>query len=112
MKAKAEPSWRFWGREVHVGTMETLREASPLAKANNGAPGIAGVTCEDLEASGVEPVLEPRRDARVARTEQPLRVRRHARPKEGGPQVRILGMPTRRDRVVQGALQLISGAHW
>ena len=26
-KAKAEPSWRFWGLYVHVCTMETLREA-------------------------------------------------------------------------------------
>ena len=26
-KAKAEPSWRFWGLSVHVGNMETLREA-------------------------------------------------------------------------------------
>ena len=26
-KAKAEPSWRFWGLYVHVCKMETLREA-------------------------------------------------------------------------------------
>jgi len=26
-KAKAEPSWRFWGLDVQVGNMETLREA-------------------------------------------------------------------------------------
>ena len=68
LKAKAEPSWRFWGLYVHVGNMATLREAYRMAKANNGAPGIDGVTCEDVEASGVEPFLEHRRDARVART--------------------------------------------
>ena len=39
VKAKAEPSWRFWGLYVHVCKMETLREAYRLAKANNGAPG-------------------------------------------------------------------------
>ena len=27
VQAKAEPSWRFWGLEVHGGTRETLREA-------------------------------------------------------------------------------------
>ena len=28
VKAKAEPSWRFWGLYVHVCKMETLRAAS------------------------------------------------------------------------------------
>ena len=107
LQAKAEPSWRFWGLYVHVGTMETLQEAYRGAKANNGAPGIDGVTFEDVEASGVEPFLEPIRDAWVARTYQPMRVRRKAIPKDGGTTGRVLGMPTIRDRVVQGALQLI-----
>src|SRR6266513_6193311 len=30
VKAKAEPSWRFWGLYVHVCKMETLRAAYPL----------------------------------------------------------------------------------
>src|SRR6266852_4463528 len=107
VKAKAEPSWRFWGLYVHVCKMETLREAYGVAKANNGAPGIDGVTFEDIEASGVEPFLEHIRDELVARTYQPMRVRRKAIPKDGGTKVRVLGMPTRRDRVVQGALKLI-----
>ena len=107
VKAKAEPSWRFWGLYVHVCKMETLREAYGVAKANNGAPGIDGVTFEDIEASGVEPFLEHIRDELVARTYQPMRVRRKAIPKDGGTKVRVLGIPTIRDRVVQGALKLI-----
>jgi RNA-directed DNA polymerase len=107
VKAKAEPSWRFWGLSVHVCTRETLREAYRMAKANNGAPGLDGVTVEDIEASGVAPFLEQLRDALVARTYHPMRVRRKARPKDGGTKVRVLGMPTIRDRVVQGALKLI-----
>ena len=106
-KAKAEPAWRFWGLYVHMCKMETLREAYRVAKANNGAPGIDGVTFEDIEASGVEPFLEHLRDELVARTYQPMRVRRKAIPKDGGTKVRVLGIPTIRDRVVQGALQLI-----
>jgi RNA-directed DNA polymerase len=43
VKAKAEPSWRFWGLYVHVCKMETLREAYALARENNGASGIDGV---------------------------------------------------------------------
>lgn len=106
-KAKAEPAWRFWGLYVHMCKMETLREAYRVAKANNGAPGIDGVTFEDIEASGVEPFLEHLRDELVARTYQPMRVRRKAIPKDGGTKVRVLGIPTIRDRVVQGALKLI-----
>src|SRR5438132_13584350 len=75
VKAKAEPSWRFWGLYVHVCKMETLREAYRMAKTNNGAPGIDGVTFEDIEASGVESFLEHIRDELVARTYQPMRVR-------------------------------------
>jgi RNA-directed DNA polymerase len=54
VKAKAEPAWRFWGLYVHVCKLETLREAYRLAKENNGAPGIDGVTFEAIEADGVE----------------------------------------------------------
>ena len=55
VKAKAEPSWRFWGLYVHVCKMETLREAYRLAKENHGAPGIDGVTFEAIEAQ-LDPV--------------------------------------------------------
>lgn len=106
-KATAEPAWRFWGLEVHVCTMETLREASRAAQANDGAPGSAGVTCEDMEVNGVEPFLEPRRDARVARTYHPRRARRQEIPQDGGTKVRVLGLPTMRARVGQGALTRI-----
>ena len=34
VKAKAEPSWRFWGLYVHVCKMETLHAAYKLAKKN------------------------------------------------------------------------------
>ena len=106
-KAKAEPSWRFWGLYVHVCKMETLREAYHLAKANNGAPGIDGVTFEDIEASGVEAFLEQIQDELVTRTYRPMRLRQKAIPKEGGKGLRVLSIPTIRDRVVQGALKLI-----
>jgi RNA-directed DNA polymerase len=58
VKAKAEPTWRFWGLYVHVCKMETLQEAYQMAKSNNGAPGIDGVTFEAIEESGVESFLQ------------------------------------------------------
>lgn len=48
VKAKAEPSWRFWGLYVHVCKTETLREAYQMARSNDGAPGIDGVTFEAI----------------------------------------------------------------
>ena len=106
-KAKAEPSWRFWGLYVHVGKLETLHAAYASTKANNGAPGIDGVTFAAIEASGVEAFLQQLRDALVSRTYRPLRCRRKAIPKDGGRKVRVLSIPAIQDRVVQGALKLV-----
>src|SRR5215475_14018480 len=106
-KAKAEPSWRFWGLYVQVCKPETLHEAYQLAKANNGAPGIDGVTFEAIEASGLEAFLEQIRHELVTRTYHPMRLRHQTIPKEGGKGVRVLSIPTIRDRVVQGAFKLI-----
>jgi RNA-directed DNA polymerase len=64
------------------------------------------VTFEAIEAAGVEPFLAQLRDELVSRTYWPLRNRRVEIPKDGG-QVRVLGIPAIRDRVVQGALKLI-----
>jgi len=106
VKAKAEPSWRFWGLYVHVCKMETLREAYALAKKNNGAPGVDGVTFAVIEAQGAEQFLEQIQGELVERTYVPLRARRKEIPKDGG-KVRVLSIPAIRDRVVQGALKLI-----
>ena len=57
-KAKAEGSWRGWGLYVHVCKRETLRSAYEMAKQNDGAPGIDGVTFAAIEAQGVEVFLE------------------------------------------------------
>jgi RNA-directed DNA polymerase len=106
VKAKADKNWRFWGLYVHVCKIETLREAYEMAKGNKGAPGIDGVTFETIEESGVEAFLEGIRDELVSGTYWPTRNRRKEIPK-GQKGVRVLGIPTIRDRVVQGALKLI-----
>ena len=106
VKAKAETSWRFWGLYVHVCKMETLRHAYALAKNNDGAPGVDGVTFVAIEAQGVEAFLGQIRDELVVRTYVPLPARRQEIPKDGG-KVRVLSIPAIRDRVVQGALKLI-----
>src|SRR5215472_1261664 len=107
IKAKAEPTWRFWGLYVHVCKMETLQEAYRMAKSNDGAPGSDGVTCDAIEESGVESFLKQIQDELVQETYQSMRVRKKEIPKDGGSKVRVLSIPAIRDRVVQGALKLI-----
>ncbi len=58
LKAKAEPSWRFWGLYGHVCKVETLQQAFEMAKKNDGAPGIDGMTFEAIEEAGVEKFLK------------------------------------------------------
>ena len=42
VKAKAEPSWHFWGLYVHVCKMETLLQAYAMAEKNNGTQALTG----------------------------------------------------------------------
>jgi len=107
VKAKAERTWRFWGLYVHVCKMETLQEAYEMAKENNGAPGIDGVTFETIEESGVESFLQQIRNELITNTYRPMPARKKEIPKDGGTKVRVLSIPSIRDRVVQGALKLI-----
>jgi RNA-directed DNA polymerase len=87
--------------------METLQEAYRMAKSNNGAPGIDGVTFEAIEESGVEDFLKQIQDELDQNTYQPMPVRKKEIPKDGGSKVRVLSIPAIRDRVVQGAIKLI-----
>jgi RNA-directed DNA polymerase len=106
IKAKAEPQWRFWGLYVHVCKLETLQEAYTMARKNNGAPGIDGVTFAAIEQSGVEGFLLQIRSELVEFRYLPLAVRKKEIPKADG-KMRVLSIPAIRDRVVQGALKLI-----
>ena len=93
VKAKTEPSWRFWGLYVHVCKPETLREAYLLARANDGAPGIDGVTFAAVEAGGVQEFLDQLRKELVGRTYRPQAARKVEIPKGGG-KMRQLSIPT------------------
>src|SRR3954468_16742683 len=96
VKAKAEPSWRFWGLYVHVFKRETLQQAYLLAKANDGAPGIYGVTFAAVEGGGVEAFLDQLRQELVERTYRPQRARKVEIPKGGG-KMHPLSIPSIRD---------------
>lgn len=106
LKAKSEKTWRFWGLYTHACKMETLQEAYQLARKNQGAPGVDGVTFEAIEEAGLEVFLVQIQRELVSETYQPMRNRRREIPKGNG-KVRVLGIPSIRDRVVQGVLKLI-----
>jgi hypothetical protein len=64
--------------------METLQEAYQMAKNNNGAPGIDGVTFDAIEESGVEGFLKQIQDELDQNTYQPMRLRKKEIPKADG----------------------------
>lgn len=106
LKAKSDKTWRFWGLYVHICKMEALQWAYRDAKENNGAPGIDGVTFDDIEKAGVEAFLEQIQNELVSGTYRPMGNRIKEIPKDND-KVRVLGIPAIRDRVVQGALKLV-----
>ena len=105
-KAKSEKEHRFWGIFVHVTKIEVLAEAYRLAKRNGGAPGIDGLTFEDVDALGVETFLQSIRDDLIAGNYKPQANRFVEIPKGDG-KTRTLQIPSIRDRVVQGALKWV-----
>jgi RNA-directed DNA polymerase len=105
-KAKSDKTHRFWGIFVHIAKMETLREAYRIAKRNGGAPGTDGQTFEDVEKAGLDEFLLSIRNDLLSGSYQPLKNRKVEIPKGNG-KVRILQIPSIRDRVVQGSLKLI-----
>ena len=81
-KAKADKTWRFWGLYVHVFKLETLRAAYQEAQANDGAPGLDGVSFEDIEFQGGEEFLNNIQRELLTRTYKPSKNRRVEIPKE------------------------------
>ena len=51
VKAKNEPKFRFYNLKRLVVETETLKCAWAQVRANKGAPGVDGVTIEDIERS-------------------------------------------------------------
>lgn len=107
-KAKQQKRFRFYSLYGLVSRRDVLEAAWAAVRRNDGAPGVDGVSIEQMAATpeSEAALVEQIQRSLVERTYQAKAVLRVYIPKPNG-KLRPLGIPTVRDRVVQAAVKLI-----
>ena len=107
-KAKQEPTFKFYTLYSHLYRHDVLAVAWAQVRKNKGAPGVDGVTIDQIVNSedGPAHLIEQLQQELREKTYKAQAIRRTYIPKPDGSQ-RPLGIPTVRDRVVQMAAYLV-----
>lgn len=108
VKAKQEPKFRFYALYDRIYRKDVLRNAWCRVAANDGAPGVDGVSIRSLmkDEEALDRLLSELHSDLKARTYRPSAVLRGYIRKPNG-KLRPLGIPTIRDRVAQMATLLV-----
>src|SRR6266516_4693543 len=107
VRSQPERKRKWYSLHDKVYALPNLEQAWQRVAANQGAPGIDGVTIEQFRANADERLAQLAADLRQ-KSCRPQPVRRVFIPKGGkGGGQRPLGIPTVRDRIVQQALRQV-----
>ena len=105
-KAKQESDYKFYVLYDKIKLIHFLREAYKKVKISRGAPGVDGMTFEQIEKNGLEEFLLDLQKELHEMSYKPQPVKRVYIPKTNG-ETRPLGIPTIRDRVAQMSCKLV-----